>query len=324
MLRPRPRLIGSVGVAVLIGAAFVAWGPAGISNAVTGGGATRTWVSGTGDDVNPCSRTAPCKTFAGAISKTAAGGQISVIDSGGFGAVTINKAITIDATGVEAGILATAGSNGVTVNAGPLDDVVLKGVDIFGGSQCGNSSSTSEGQYGVRYIGGRSLTIEHSTIEAFSKAGISVEPGSNNAQLAVHGATIRNNCGAGIKVAPGATGVVTASVSASALVHNLVGYLANSGRSTVSDSQVLGSTQTGVNASNAAADLTVTGTTISGSTTGAGVLADNGGKVHVTGSTITNNRYGFSLSGGSIESAGDNSVLGNTSNGFPSSTTPRI
>src|SRR5216684_8686022 len=58
--------------------------------------ATRTWVSGVGDDANPCSRTAPCKTFAGAISKTAKGGEIDALDPGGFGAVTITKSITID------------------------------------------------------------------------------------------------------------------------------------------------------------------------------------------------------------------------------------
>jgi hypothetical protein len=58
--------------------------------------ATRTWVSGVGDDANPCSRTAPCKTFAGAISKTAPRGEINALDPGGFGAVTITKAITID------------------------------------------------------------------------------------------------------------------------------------------------------------------------------------------------------------------------------------
>src|SRR5262245_14946929 len=61
--------------------------------------ATRTWVSGVGDDVNPCSRTAPCKTFAGAISKTAAGGEISCLDPGGYGAVTITKSMTIDCIG---------------------------------------------------------------------------------------------------------------------------------------------------------------------------------------------------------------------------------
>src|SRR5262245_11041461 len=73
--------------------------------------ATRTWVSGVGDDANPCSRTAPCKTFAGAISKTVSGGIINCIDPGGFGAVTITKSITIDCQGTFAGILAS-GTNG--------------------------------------------------------------------------------------------------------------------------------------------------------------------------------------------------------------------
>src|SRR5688572_20560126 len=81
--------------------------------------ATRTWVSGVGDDANPCSRTAPCKTFAGAISKTATGGQINTLDPGGFGGVTITKAITIAAEGTgEAGVL-VSGTNGIIVNAPP-------------------------------------------------------------------------------------------------------------------------------------------------------------------------------------------------------------
>src|SRR6266849_7695421 len=79
--------------------------------------ATRTWVSGVGDDANPCSRTAPCKTFAGAISKTAAGGEISVLDPGGFGAVTITKSITIDGgTGAGWASILVSGTNGVIVN----------------------------------------------------------------------------------------------------------------------------------------------------------------------------------------------------------------
>src|SRR5260370_26997709 len=77
--------------------------------------ATRTWVSGVGDDVNPCSRTAPCKTFAGAISKTAINGEIDVLDPGGFGAVTITKSITLDGTGTFGSILAS-GSNGININ----------------------------------------------------------------------------------------------------------------------------------------------------------------------------------------------------------------
>src|ERR1043166_9558589 len=83
--------------------------------------ATRTWVSGVGDDANPCSRTAPCKTFAGAISKTAAGGEINVLDPGGFGAVTITKSITISSVGFEAGVL-VSGTNGIVISAGSTDN----------------------------------------------------------------------------------------------------------------------------------------------------------------------------------------------------------
>src|ERR1700710_1591569 len=92
--------------------------------------ATRTWVSGVGDDVNPCSRTAPCKTFAGAISKTAAGGEINCLDPAGYGGVTITKSLVIDCHFTEGGAL--AGGNGIVVNALSTDVVVLRGLDIFG------------------------------------------------------------------------------------------------------------------------------------------------------------------------------------------------
>src|SRR5437016_12635455 len=94
--------------------------------------ATRTWVSGVGNDANPCSRTAPCKTFAGAISKTASGGEINVLDPGGFGAVTIGKPITISSEGFEAAVLTNAGS-GIIVN-GPnaTDMAILRGPALEG------------------------------------------------------------------------------------------------------------------------------------------------------------------------------------------------
>src|SRR2546421_12780545 len=93
--------------------------------------ASRTWVSGVGDDANPCSRTAPCKTFPGAISKTAPGGEINCLDPGGFGAVTITKSITIKCQYTEGGVL-VSGTNAIVVNAGAGDKVTLKGLDIEG------------------------------------------------------------------------------------------------------------------------------------------------------------------------------------------------
>src|SRR5215472_7956708 len=86
--------------------------------------ATRTWVSGVGDDANPCSRTAPCKTFAGAISKTAAGGEIDCLDPGGFGAVTITKSITLDCDPGPGSILAS-GVQGIVINAATTDTILI-------------------------------------------------------------------------------------------------------------------------------------------------------------------------------------------------------
>src|ERR1700675_171896 len=92
---------------------------------------SRTFVSGVGNDANPCSRTAPCKTFAGAISKTAAGGEINCLDPGGFGALTITKSITVSCEIGPAGVL-VAGTNGISVNAATTDMVILNGLDFEG------------------------------------------------------------------------------------------------------------------------------------------------------------------------------------------------
>jgi len=116
--------------------------------------ATRTWVSGVGDDANPCSRTAPCKTFAGAISKTAPSGEISVLDPGGFGAVNITKALTINGDGTLAAIL-NSGVTGIIVNAGANDVVYIRNISING---------AGTGLNGIRYIAGKALHVENCNI----------------------------------------------------------------------------------------------------------------------------------------------------------------
>src|SRR5688572_29798791 len=115
---------------------------------------TRTWVSSVGDDANPCTRTAPCKTFAGAISKTAANGEISVLDPGGFGGVTITKSISIVADGSEGGILA-AGTTGILINAGVNDIVNIRGLVIEGAGTCFN---------GIRFFAGGVLHVQDTVI----------------------------------------------------------------------------------------------------------------------------------------------------------------
>ena len=116
--------------------------------------ATRTWVSGVGDDANPCSRTAPCKTFAGAISKTAAKGEISVLDPAGFGALTITKSITVNGDGTLAGIL-SANVSGIIINAGATDVVTIRNLSING---------AGTGLNGIRWIAGKALHVENCKI----------------------------------------------------------------------------------------------------------------------------------------------------------------
>jgi hypothetical protein len=197
-MRMRACLLGIIGLFLMLGAFTV---PAHAQ-------ATRTWVSGVGDDANPCSRTAPCKTFAGAISKTAAGGEINCIDPGGFGAVTITKAMTIDCANVEAGVL-VAGTNGVIVNAGASDVVVLRGIDFIG-------TLTTPGLNGIRFIAGGALHVEKCLIREFTSGapngnGILFQP-SGASLLFVSDTVITSNVAAAIIVRPTGTGTGKATI----------------------------------------------------------------------------------------------------------------
>jgi len=137
--------------------------------------ASRTWVSGVGDDVNPCSRTAPCKTFAGAISKTATGGEIDALDPGGFGSVTITKSLTIDGgEGQNASVL-VSGTNGIVVSAGGAV-VTLRNLSING-----LVNSASQGINGIRVTAVGMLHVEHCNIMGFSQNGIDIEVGAATA-----------------------------------------------------------------------------------------------------------------------------------------------
>jgi hypothetical protein len=160
--------------------------------------ATRTWVSGVGDDANPCSRTAPCKTFAGAISKTAKDGEISVLDPGGFGAVTITKSITINGTpGSGYGSILAALTNGIIINITNATDirktVRLRWLDING---------ASTGLNGIRIIAANTVIVDNTNIDGFTNRGISDER-SAAGKLFVSNTTISN----------AGTGVVTVGTS---------------------------------------------------------------------------------------------------------------
>jgi hypothetical protein len=262
--------------------------------------ATRTWVSGTGDDVNPCSRTAPCKTFAGAISKTAAGGEINCLDPGGYGAVTIVKSMTIDCHYTEGGAL--AGGNGITVNMPATTDVTyLRGLDIFGVSPPSN---------GVRFVNNGTLHIEESNIRRFNaagSAGVSVAP-TGAANLFITNSTIADNgngaTGGGIVIAPGVGGSVSAVIT-----HTRVRGNANVGlRLDSTNGAITAVTEESDISGNGSGVVAVSGQPINGmlidsivaNNTGAAIVG-NGASVtlRVGNTTITGNVSGVTAAGGS-------------------------
>src|SRR5438309_3642335 len=146
------------------------------------GQASRTWVSGVGDDVNPCSRTAPCKPFAGAISKTAAGGEIDALDPAGYGAVTITKAITIDGGGGQVASVLVSGTNGIVVQAGPSDVVILRNLRFNG---------IGTGINGIRFLSGAALIVDKCEIFGFTTNGVDIALGAS-AQAYVTQTNIQN------------------------------------------------------------------------------------------------------------------------------------
>ena len=187
---------------------------------------TRTWVSGVGDDANPCSRTAPCKTFAGAISKTAAEGEISALDPGGFGAVTITKSITINGVGTNTTILASF-TNGIIINAGANDVVTLNNLQING---------AGTGLIGIRFFAGGSLVMEDVRVYGFN-TGIQTEAGktsvnhssfSNNRVVAVHAMggtlTVEDSMIVNNNEGVRATGAGQVRLSDNGVYNNLTGF----------------------------------------------------------------------------------------------------
>jgi Right handed beta helix region len=277
--------------------------------------ATRTWVSGVGDDANPCSRTAPCKTFAGAISKTAAGGEIDVLGPGGFGALTITKSISIESDGNLAGVL-VSGTNGIVINAGPNDVVVLRGLTFEG---------LGTGLDGVSFIAGGALHVEHCTINHFTEKGIDFEP-SGSSQLFVKDTIVRNNAdatnGGGILIKPGSSGSAHASIDGARLEGNLFGVrVEDNGDLTVRNSVAADNAGDGFIAVSSAAPAQMNIDDSVAANNGVGV-ASQGAKaaVRINAVTVTGNGVGLSSSSkGKILSFRNNANSDNGTNGSPSS-----
>jgi hypothetical protein len=276
-------------------------------------GATRTWVSGTGNDIDPCSRTAPCKTFAGAISKTAAGGIISVVDNGAYGSVTITQAVTIDAGSSYAGVLATMDTSGIIVNAGDKDVVTLRGLTISG---------VNSGKDGIKFINAARLHVEDCRISGFTDRGINFAP-TGKSELLVKDSIIRENGAAGLLSLPEG-GNARVTIEHSRLEGNLNGVSAqDSTQMTVRDSVVSHNSANGflVLASTASTEMNIE-SSVTANNAAAGIKTSgaggNTGMVRISNVTVTANDTGLlANAGGSIESLTNNTIIGNKTDGAP-------
>jgi hypothetical protein len=297
--------------------------------------ATRTWVSGVGDDVNPCSRTAPCKTFAGAISKTAANGEINCLDSGGFGAVTITKSITIKCEGCIGGILA-ANTSGVIVNDSASGTpgtaiVTLSGLDIEG---------DFSGITGVRFFSGATLHVHKTQIRGFRQSGgggngILIDPSTGTRKIFVADSYITDNgslvTNAGMLIKPTAGASVNVSLNNTQIESNTNGiFMDGSGGAgvcnlSVKNSVLAGGTFNGISVSSTGGifKALVSGTTMHANNGNGATVAGGSATLRLGDDTITNNGTGVSASGGgTLQSFKNNMIGGNTADGTPITAVP--
>ena len=285
--------------------------------AVTQAQATRTWVSGVGDDVNPCSRTAPCKTYAGAISKTAKDGEISTLDPGGFGTLTITKSITVNGGGGGQGygsVLSALAPQGFLVNITDAADVRktarLIGLDING---------ASSGTDGIRMIAGNALHIENTNIDGLAGDGVDINiAGANVVEVFMKNVSIRNCVGNGVIMqATNASGVVGASLQDVSMNNCGDGFEAGARVVGTLRNCVIqlnnGAGAAGVRVTGATSDINVDSCNIGYNTSGVRVEA---GTARVSGSVLSGNTTQLHQTGGTLKTYGTNRMDGAPNSGI--------
>jgi hypothetical protein len=293
----------------------------GLSAAPTRAGPNRTFVSGEGTDSGACALAAPCRTFAFALTQTAAGGEIDVLDPAGYGAVTITKAVSIvnDGAGV-AGIQTVSGANAVTINASASDSLHLRGLTIEG---LGSGSS------GIRFNTGKSLAIENCVVRNFASVGINIAP-STSSSFSVSNTIASNNPGNGIEIAPRGSAAVKGVLSKVTANNNAEGILMD-GRATTAAPPKLNVTIVNSEASNNARagvlaisphnplffEVIVMVRNVVATNNSEGLSAQDKSHIFVAHSVVTGNGTGVA-SGifGAVSTYVDNDIDGNTNVNF--------
>jgi len=278
--------------------------------------ATRTWVSGVGDDVNPCSRTAPCKTFAGAISKTFIGGEIDALDPGGFGTLNATKSITIDGGSAFASVLASGATFGIQVNIAvsandPERRVTLRRLSINGTGASG-TAGVRTGLRGINILSANAVYVENCYIAAFTAEGIRMSVGALTV-VSVKDTNIQN-CNVGVDVSATAGGalLVADRMRVERMSNNGIN-LGTHGFASIRDSFIIFNGNDGISMSASSTDgrLFLESTMVNHNPTVAVRSGGAGSDVVVSNSAIQSNGTAFAAGGGTVHSHGNNSVDGN-------------
>ena len=272
----------------------------------------RVFVASSGNDANPCTFGSPCKTFQVAISAVDAGGEVTAIDSAGFGPIIINKSVTITSPlGVEAGIVPTSGANAINIAALSTDKVTLRGLTIDGANSGLNG-------IGVSSVG--VLEIDGCVIRNFTEHGISYTPG-NATTLVIHNTVTSLNGGEGVFINPG--DALKATIDNVVATNNQSDGILISGpatTATVSNSVFSNNVDFGLLAEGAAKAM-VSNSVVSSNGADGLIASGASATLRVTKTTITGNLTGWAADSSAVlESFGDNSLRGNTTDGTPTAT----
>jgi hypothetical protein len=268
----------------------------------------RTFVSALGNDANPCSVAAPCRTMQAAFNQTAPGGEIEALDPTGYGALTITHAVSIQGHGW-ASMNAASGQNVITIDAGASDRVTLRGLILEG---FGVSAD------GIKFDSGASLVIEDSVVQDMTGDGLLFSPAAAASVTVSHTRFVRNTIGAG--VVPGATFIsLVATFEHVIFDRNLIGFESASAFGdainialrdcSITNNQLDGMLTGG--------NVMMLNSTVAGNATG--IFAGTGSTVRISKTIVTGNQSAYG-GGGTIASYGNNQVDANTTNSPPSST----
>ena len=295
--------------------------------------ATRTFVSGVGNDADPCSRTAPCRTFSGALIKTFINGEINALDPGGYGTLNTTKSITIDGIGTMASML-SSGTTGVIVNIAvnandPHRQVRLRNLIINGTGPSG-TVGTRTGVDGIRVVAGDDLFVENCVITTFTQSGIEVTAVNNNFNLYIRDSVIRDNTLDGLTIrSPNSSFFARATIDNTSFSDNQNGinggansrvsaerctFAGNSNAGVLSRSATAGMVAV-VNVSNSHFSNNLTHGAQAGGGTGTSIVRLN--RNIITGSGTSGVNIGAL---GQIDTYGNNQIFGNNIEGCPGCT----